>query len=285
MLQIEEFLWRYIEKFHADKLQSVFTPGVECTYAGGMLKVEGGHVETVTTAVEEIVTLCQKLAVIVAEETFQMPKDTHEDMLQDIAEKESLLLYVAQDGVFHVAGPKDRIPLYMQQCIVDKMTEETARNQRRIAAAANEAGDMSESMYEFVLPGGIKVEVYQGNLVAETVDAIVNPANSHLRHSGGAARAIADAAGWRLKDERKDFIRQYKRLNVTTVMHTSAGNLQPEIRYVIHAAGPRAEAFRDKEELRQALEKTFFNCLHYANDELRLCSVSIPAISSGTCYC
>jgi len=84
-------LWRYIEKSHADELQFIFTPGVEYTYAEGVLKVEGAHVETLTTVVKEFVTLCQKLAVSVAQETFQMPIDTNEDMLQDVAEKESLL--------------------------------------------------------------------------------------------------------------------------------------------------------------------------------------------------
>jgi len=62
------------------------------------------------------------------------------------------------------------------------------------------------------------LEVYQRDLVDETVDAIINPANSYLRHGSGAARAIADAAGWQLENEFKDFIRQHRCLNVTRVM-------------------------------------------------------------------
>ena len=39
--------------------------------------------------------------------------------------------------------------------------------------------------------GGKVILVKQGDITAETTDAIVNPANSQLLHGGGAARAIA----------------------------------------------------------------------------------------------
>jgi len=66
------------------------------------------------------------------------------------------------------------------------------------------------------------------------------------------------------------------------VMHTSAGNMYPPVRYVIHAAGPPADQYHSKPAaLRQAVFDTFFNCLRYANEQLRISSISIPAISSG----
>jgi O-acetyl-ADP-ribose deacetylase (regulator of RNase III) len=40
----------------------------------------------------------------------------------------------------------------------------------------------------------MSVTIHQGSILDSTADAIVNPANSHLRHGGGLARIIADAA-------------------------------------------------------------------------------------------
>ena len=45
------------------------------------------------------------------------------------------------------------------------------------------------------------VKVIQGDITDQPVDAIVNPANSHLGNEGGAARIIQEAAGRELIDE------------------------------------------------------------------------------------
>ena len=127
----------------------------------------------------------------------------------------------------------------------------------------------------------ISVFVYTGDLLWEKVDAIVNPANIHLIHGGGAAKAIATAAGRQLKDECEQYIRQKGQLNVTEVMHTSAGNLRPNILHVIHAAGCIARACQDQGKLLADLRTTFYNCLQCANDVLKVRSVSFPAIGTG----
>ncbi len=41
----------------------------------------------------------------------------------------------------------------------------------------------------------LDVEVYQGDLVTEDVDALVNPSNRRLQHSAGVAAALKNAAG------------------------------------------------------------------------------------------
>ena len=43
------------------------------------------------------------------------------------------------------------------------------------------------------LPGGVSVEVVQGNLTTFQADAIVSAANERLNLYGGLAKAIADA--------------------------------------------------------------------------------------------
>ena len=300
-LEIEDFLWRYIEKYHADKLRSIFTPGVKYIYSKDTsphrLEIESENAEAVRIASDEIVTLCQKVAEFVVEETFQLLLDKVENVLpkdvMDFAENEKLLFYLSHNSMCHVVGRKDSI-LSLKQRLLDvssanvTKTVEADGNLEQIVSKADKANPVSGSMsdsYSMITPGGVRVEVYQGDLVDESVDAIVNPANSHLRHGSGAARAIADAAGLQLQQECDDFIRQHQRLSVTEVMHTSAGKLKPKIKHVIHAVGPRAAQFPDTVQLLRALRETFINCLQYADVELHISSVSLPAISSGTHYC
>jgi len=299
-LEVEEYLWKYIEKYHCDELQLICSHGVTCKYSNDAvsctLEVTGGSQESVNTATDKIVALYQKVSDRVTEETFPLPQNTSEDILQrkvkDFAKNENLLYYVSADSICHIVGPRDKVTALKHAldvtCSSVEETKNTDRNMEWIASETGNVSPASESTshrYSMVTPGGIRVEVYQGDLVAETVDAIVNPANSFLRHGSGAARAIANAAGSQLDKECKAFIKQHKCLKVTKVMHTSAGKLKPNISFVIHAVGPRATDFRDATELFEAVRETFINCLQHGNGELCLSSLSIPAISSGTSYC
>lgn len=297
VLEIEEYLWQYVEKYHAHNMQSIFDTGdVTYIYANDSfphrLEIDGSNPEAVRTTTEEIVSLCQKVADRVAEETFPLPQNTDKDVLQtnirDLVENEKMLLYVSHDGIGHIVGPKDKVSSCKQH-ILDvisvgvKKPETGDRNEKLTAPEARKCTLAPDTRYSMSTPGGIKVEIYQGNLVTETTDAIVSPSNSHLRHGSGAARAIADAAGFQLQKECRDFITQHGHLDVTRVMHTSAGNLKPNIQYVIHAVGPQAKKYPNAAELFQALVDTFFNCVRHADIELRVSSLSVPAISSGTC--
>jgi len=120
-----------------------------------------------------------------------------------------------------------------------------------------------------------------GDLIRQSTEAIVNPANVYLAHGSGAARAISDAAGPDLVQACRDYINKHKQLKVAQPMHTTAGNLPLPIVYVIHVAGPDFRQYQDKEECYQSLKCTFRNCLQYANKQVNVHSVSIPAISSG----
>lgn len=135
--------------------------------------------------------------------------------------------------------------------------------------------------FSMVTSCDIDVQIYRGDLLNEKVDAIVNPANCQLFHGGGAARAVATAAGRQLEEECKAYISEHKELKLTQAMHTTAGKLCPPIIYVIHVAGPSAAQFRNPDDLYQAVFDTFYHCLLYANNFLHVSSLSVPAISSG----
>ena len=127
----------------------------------------------------------------------------------------------------------------------------------------------------------LEVEVLKGDLTRHKSEAIVNPANRYLLHSGGAAKAIQSAAGSSLLNECKDYIRKHKELLTSSVMHTTSGNLPRPINYVIHACGPNARDYPNDKRCLMLLEKTFLNCFMHANDRLQVRSLALPAISSG----
>jgi len=93
--------------------------------------------------------------------------------------------------------------------------------------------------HEYVMPNGLKVLIRQSDLVDETTEVIVNPANSELNHGVGEARAISVAAGTTLDEECRIYRNKFGDLKVGQVVHTTAGNLRPRIKYrklyVLHA--------------------------------------------------
>lgn len=62
------------------------------------------------------------------------------------------------------------------------------------------------------LPTGQLIEIKQGDITKERVDAIVNSANEKLEHYGGVALAIAQAGGPKLQMECQQYIAQYGKL-------------------------------------------------------------------------
>lgn len=76
------------------------------------------------------------------------------------------------------------------------------------------------------------VEFVIADLLAQEVDAIVNPANEHLAHGGGVAGLIARAAGPELEEDS----RRIGGCPTGGAVVTRAGRL-PQ-RAVIHAVGP-----------------------------------------------
>ena len=129
---------------------------------------------------------------------------------------------------------------------------------------------------------GIDVIVLYGDLVEETTNAIVNPANSSLDHWGGASAAISKAAGFLLDKECKDFIRRNGNLKVAEVMHTNGGKLKAP--YILHTNGPIWYKGAKKDQVEYELTCTFLNCFNYA-EKLCIRSLSVPAISTGKFYC
>jgi O-acetyl-ADP-ribose deacetylase (regulator of RNase III) len=118
-------------------------------------------------------------------------------------------------------------------------------------------------------------QLVQGDITAETTDAIVNAANEYLIHGAGVAGAISRGGGPKIQTESSAWVRKYGPVSHAKPAWTTGGKLL--CRYVIHAVGPFwGEGGNEDDKLEAAITGS----LRLA-DELGLESISIPAISTG----
>ncbi|NWG08064.1 MAG: macro domain-containing protein [Chloroflexi bacterium] len=140
---------------------------------------------------------------------------------------------------------------------------------------------MNTVLLERPLSTGQTLQIVQGDITAEEVDAIVNAANEQLQHGGGVAWAIAKKGGPAIQKESNDWIRKHGTVSHSAPAWTSGGLLPA--RYVIHAVGPiwgdtqNAGAGSSKDV---QLADAVTGSLRVA-DELECSSIAMPAISTG----
>ncbi len=116
-----------------------------------------------------------------------------------------------------------------------------------------------------------RIELIKGDIVEQTIDAIVNAANSALIGGGGVDGAIHRAGGPAIMAECK----QYHGCHTGSAVITSGGNLKAK--FVIHAVGPIYSGDPDDETLlacayRSSLELASKNAIN---------SIAFPSISTG----
>ncbi|GHH34080.1 O-acetyl-ADP-ribose deacetylase (regulator of RNase III) [Streptomyces umbrinus] len=121
------------------------------------------------------------------------------------------------------------------------------------------------------------IEFVQGDITQQSVDAIVNAANSSLLGGGGVDGAIHRRGGPEILAEcRKLRAGHYgKGLRTGQAVATTAGRL--DARWVIHTVGPVFSPSEDRSEL---LASCYRESLRVA-DELGARTVAFPAVSAG----
>ena len=121
------------------------------------------------------------------------------------------------------------------------------------------------------------VDLVEGDITTQLVDAIVNAANSSLLGGGGVDGAIHRRGGPEiLAETRRLRAAKYGRgLPIGQAVATTAGRLPA--RWVVHTVGPVFSATVDRSEL---LRACYTNSLRVA-DELGAASVAFPLISAG----
>ena len=123
----------------------------------------------------------------------------------------------------------------------------------------------------------MRIELIEGDITEQRVDAIVNAANSSLLGGGGVDGAIHRKGGPAILAECRQ-LRQSRYpdgLPTGQAVATTAGDLPA--RWVIHTVGP---VYRSKLEQSDLLRACYTNSLAVA-DDLGAESVAFPLISSG----
>lgn len=117
---------------------------------------------------------------------------------------------------------------------------------------------------------GVTIQIMQGDLTQQDVDAIVNAANNDLQLGGGVAGAIARAGGPAIQQE----CDRIGSIEVGGAAITSGGRMQA--RHVIHAASMRLGGRTTADNLRRSTARS----LELA-DEYGLRSIAFPAVGTG----
>ncbi len=133
---------------------------------------------------------------------------------------------------------------------------------------------MSQVHFTLKFNYGQRLEVAQGDLTLERVDAIVNAANAYLKNSGGVAAAIVMRGGESIQRECDEWVNKHGPVSHAQPIFTGAGMLN--CRYVIHAVGPIWGEGSEESKLAQTVR----GVLNVA-ERLRLESIAMPAISTG----
>jgi O-acetyl-ADP-ribose deacetylase (regulator of RNase III) len=133
---------------------------------------------------------------------------------------------------------------------------------------------LNKVLEEHSFPSGQRLQIVQGDLTEETVDAIVNAANSRLMHGAGVAGAIVRRGGPEIQAESSAWVKEHGPVTHAQPAYTRAGRLP--CRYVIHAVGPMWGEGDEDAKLASAVTGS----LKLA-DQLGLTSIALPALSTG----
>ncbi|XP_062390420.1 poly(ADP-ribose) polymerase family member 14-related sequence 1 isoform X2 [Sardina pilchardus] len=140
-------------------------------------------------------------------------------------------------------------------------------------------GPESKPAYHLQTPDGVEISVFKADLCSFRVEAVVNAANETLRHDGGLAGAILQAAGPQLQQMCDQIISSRGRLATGDVVVTAAGG-RLRCEHIIHAVGPKFSS-NNPQRAAGLLKRAIKGCLGEA-EKYKIHSLAIPAISSGT---
>jgi O-acetyl-ADP-ribose deacetylase len=118
----------------------------------------------------------------------------------------------------------------------------------------------------------MKIEVVQGDITQQHVDAIVNAANESLLPGSGVSGAIHHAAGLGLQEE----CIKLKWCDEGEAKITKGYNLPAK--WVIHIVGPIWEGGDFHED--DLLSQCYLSCFEYI-EKYNIRTIAFPAISTG----
>jgi O-acetyl-ADP-ribose deacetylase (regulator of RNase III) len=126
----------------------------------------------------------------------------------------------------------------------------------------------------------INIRVIVGDIVESDAEIVTCLHARQHDHSGGVARAIADAVGDELKTTWPESTGKVSP-DEFALIYTPAGNLNPPVKQILHVIEP-ASCIQSCDHIsvfpQHVLQATVYHCLSSANDQ-RATSIAIPAVS------
>ncbi|KAL1266729.1 hypothetical protein QQF64_002404 [Cirrhinus molitorella] len=177
-----------------------------------------------------------------------------------------------------------------------KMMLSVLLKEKRFVVVLQEDGMLKEEEDEFTegsfedickvsckvqMPDGVTVTVRKADICKLQVDAVVNAANEDLKHIGGVALALLQAAGPCLQQYCDLHTKVNGPLKPGDAIITNAGRLP--CKYVVHAVGPRFSD-SDRRTTAERLRRAVRESLNQASSK-NCSSIAIPVISSGVFGC
>jgi O-acetyl-ADP-ribose deacetylase (regulator of RNase III) len=135
-----------------------------------------------------------------------------------------------------------------------------------------EALDTGGDVYSF--PSGRVVRILFGDMVEQSVDAVVSSDNSMLTMDTGVSYAIAQRGGPRIKRETEKF----DQIRTGRVVVTSAGDLPA--RFVFHAVTVGYEPGRAFRSSRDIISELMASCFYHA-ETVQIRSIAFPLLGTG----
>ncbi|XP_062392889.1 protein mono-ADP-ribosyltransferase PARP14 isoform X2 [Sardina pilchardus] len=161
------------------------------------------------------------------------------------------------------------------RCVVllqdDSMLEEDDEDER------SDGKLPQQGCCEVKMPCGVLIAVSKADICKFQADAVVNAANEDLKHIGGLASALLDAAGHQLQTDCDRYTSRHGPLRPGEAIITDAGRLP--CKHVIHAVGPRFSN-TDRQGSVHCLRHAITESLKMASGA-NCTSIAIPAVSSG----
>jgi O-acetyl-ADP-ribose deacetylase (regulator of RNase III) len=137
--------------------------------------------------------------------------------------------------------------------------------------------DVAEYLHPTENRGMTQIEAVRGDLTSESVDVIVNAANSSLLGGGGVDGAIHHAAGPRLLEACRELRRTAYPDGLPTGHAVATPGFDLPARFVIHTVGPDRRAGQTDPTL---LASCFRESLRVGR-EAGARSIAFPAVSAG----
>ena len=132
-----------------------------------------------------------------------------------------------------------------------------------------------------------KISVIHNSITKLNVDVIVNAANSSMKMVGGVAKAIKKAAGQGVEDEAIKALEEFEKYGgqcpIGKAILTSAGELKPNIKYIIHAPTMNKPIEPSSLNRIKSAVRGIMNKVYEANlkDPGIIRSVAFPAMGTG----